>query len=161
MAKPPIRPSGDGNFEVDLDPSVVELLEHMCSELEALLASDSPLLTRLFPPPYGDDTERNEGYAALAVPELIDHRIEAIASLRSSLAADRLTPEELMAWMRTLNDMRLVLGTLLGVEDDVAAPEVPEDMADTLAVYEFLGFLLEVVVAALTEGTPDDGWGTG
>ena len=38
MAKPPIRPSADGNYEVELDPSVVGLLEHMCSELEALLA---------------------------------------------------------------------------------------------------------------------------
>lgn len=154
----PIQPSADGNFDVNLDPSVIDLLEHMCAELEALLSSDSQLLTRLFPTPYGDDVERNEGYAALAGPELMDHRIEAIALLRSTLRAERLTPEELMVWMRTLNDMRLVMGTMLEV-DDGTPPEVPDDLAETYAVYEFLGFLLEVVVAALTAGTPDDAWG--
>lgn len=155
----PVRPAPDGGFEVDLDEAVVELLEHMCTELEALLSSDSPLLTRLFPPPYGDDVERNEGYAALAVPELMDHRGEAIATLRETLRAKRLTHPELMTWMRTLNDMRLVLGTLLGVQDDQSPPEVPEDMADTYAVYEYLGYLLEVIVAALTIGTPEEEWG--
>ena len=151
----PISRNPQGDFTVELDPGLVMLLEHMCGELEALLSSDSPLLTRLFPPPYGDDEERNEGYAALAVPELMEHRHSSLATLRGTLQADRLTEEQLMAWMRAVNDMRLVLGTLLGVDDDGAAPEVPDDMAETYAVYEYLGYLLEMIVEPLL-GTVED-----
>ena len=147
-----IRPRRDGTYALDLPDPAVATLEHMCDELEALLSTDSPLLARLFPPPYGDDTERNEGYAALATPELIEHRMEAISTLRSTLRSSRVTEEELLVWMRTLNDMRLVLGTLLGVEDDFFDPEVPEDLQQSFAVYEFIGALIEAVVAALTRG---------
>lgn len=145
----PIRRVAPGTYAVDLHESAVDLLEHMCSELEALLETDSPLLTRLFPTPYGDNTERNEGYAALAGPELIEHRMEALATVRSTLRADVVTEDELMAWMRSINDMRLVLGTLLGVSEDTGPPEVPEELSETARVYEFLGYLLEITVAAL------------
>ena len=145
----PIRRTGRDRFTVELHESAVDLVDHMCSELETLLQTDSPLLARLFPPPYGDDTERNEGYAALAVPELIDHRMEALATVRSTLRSDVVTEEELMAWMRSLNDMRLVLGTLLDVSDDAGPSGVPERLLETFRVYEFLGYLLEATVEAL------------
>jgi hypothetical protein len=148
---PPIRRVAPGTYAVELPAGVAELLEHLCSQVEALLSTDSPLLARLFPPPYGDDTERNEGYAALAVPELIEHRLAALETVRRTLRADRLTEDELMAWLRSLNDMRLVLGTLLGVSDDDGPPRVPPEQEETLEVYEFLGYLLEVTVAALGE----------
>ena len=46
--------------------------------------------------------------------------------------------------MRSINDIRLVLGTILEVTDDGGAPEVdPRTARATYAVYEFLGFLLE------------------
>lgn len=145
----PIRREGEHSFVVELDGGAADLLTHMCDELEALLQTDSPLLTRLFPPPYGDDAERNAGYAALATPELIEHRQAALAAVRTVLDADRVTEEQFMAWMRALNDMRLVLGTLLGITEDTGPAEVPDDLADTMAVYEFLGFLLEMTVEAL------------
>jgi len=155
MPPQPIRREPSGDFSIELDPSVLDMLEHMCAELEALLESDSPLLTRLFPPPYVYDEERNEGYAALATPELMDNRTAAIATLRETLRATSLTAEELMAWMRSINDMRLVLGTLLGIDNDHAMPDIAEDMADTYAVYEYLGYLLEVIVVPLNSTIED------
>lgn len=151
MLRLPIRRTRSGDFRVDLDESARSLLGHLCAELEALLESDSPLLARLFPPPYGDDGERNEGYAALAVPELIEHRRASLEVVRASVEATRLSADDLMAWMRSVNDLRLVLGTLLGIEDDGREPEVPDDLADTYAAYEFLGGLLEVIVVALAD----------
>ena len=146
----PLRRDVDGDFLVELDPSARDLLEHMCTELEALLVTDSPLLVRLFPPPYGDDDERNQGFAALAVPELMEHRLEGLATLRRTVRAERVTEDELMVWMRAVNDMRLVLGTMLEVDDD-SRSEIPEGMEDTMAVYEFLGYLLEMTVQALAQ----------
>jgi hypothetical protein len=139
-----------GTFSLELSEGTVDLLDHMCGEMEELLRTDSPLLVRLFPPPYGDDTERNEGYAALAVPELIDHRLEGLQVVRATLRAERVTEEELLTWMRSLNDMRLALGTLLGVTDDEGPEDVPERLQEAYGVYEFIGYLLEVTVAALS-----------
>jgi hypothetical protein len=150
VLRPPIRRTRAGDYRVELDESVRHLLAQLCTELEALLDTDSPLLARLFPPPYGDDLERNEGYAALAVPELIDRRRASLSVLRASVEATRLSGEELDAWMRSVNDLRLVLGTLLGLEDDSVEPDVPDDLLDTLAAYEFLGGLLDLIVEALS-----------
>lgn len=147
---PPIRRVAPGTFSLELSGGTVDLLEHMCMEMEELLRTDSPLLARLFPPPYGDDAERNEGYAALAVPELIEHRLAGLEVLRATVRAERITEEELLSWMRSLNDMRLVLGTLLGVTDDEGPAEVPERLREAHGVYEFIGYLLEVTVAALS-----------
>lgn len=147
---PPIRRVAPGTFRLELSEGTVDLLDHMCGEMEELLRTDSPLLARLFPPPYGDDMERNEGYAALAVPELIDHRLEGLEVVRATLRAERVTEEELLTWMRSLNDMRLALGTLLGITDDEGPEDVPEGLHEAHGVYEFIGYLLEVTVAALS-----------
>jgi hypothetical protein len=93
--------------------------------------------------------ERNQGYAALAVPELIEHRRESLEVLRTSSEATVLDEDRMAAWMRSVNDLRLVLGTLLGVESDDEPPEVPEELEHLQAIYEFLGSLLDTIVHAL------------
>ena len=128
MVSAPIRPDNAGGFIVELDSSARDLLEHLTGEMEALLQTDSPLLSRLFPPPYGDDVERNEGYAALAGPELIENRAQGLSLLRSTVRSERLTAEELTVWMRTVNDMRLALGTLLDIRDDVFREILPRSL---------------------------------
>ncbi len=147
----PIRREGD-MYVVDVPEGTVALIESLCTELETLFESDSPLLERLFPAPYGDDTERNEGYAALAGPELIEHRREALATVRTVLNSQQVTEDQFMAWMRSLNDMRLVLGTMIDITDDAIDLDVRDEHEQAFAVYEFLGQLLELTVAALAEG---------
>lgn len=139
-------------FVVEVPEQTVGLIESLCTEIETLLRSDSPLLERLFPPPYGDDTERNEGYSALAGPELVEHRLEALATVRTVLHSTRVTEDQFMAWMRSLNDMRLVLGTMMDISDDDLLAEVDPRHSQAFAVYEFLGGLLELTVSALTDG---------
>lgn len=147
--RPVIERRGDDEFAVNLEPPERELLVGLAVQLEELLETDSPLLARLFPPPYGDDVERNEGYAALAVPELIEHRRASIELLRSSAGATTLDEEQLTAWMRSINDLRLVLGTMLGVENEDDPPEVPEGLEHAQSIYGFLGALLDTIVQAL------------
>lgn len=139
-------------FTVELPERAVALIETMCVELESLLGSDSPLLERLFPPPYGDDAERNEGYAVLAGPELVEHRLDALSTVRTVMHSETVTEQQFMAWMRSLNDMRLVLGTMIGITDDHGHPEVSPELTQAFEVYEFIGGLLELTVEALTEG---------
>ncbi len=146
----PVRPSPDGSYAVDLGPNERDFLRSVAEELRTLLLeTDGPLLQRLFPPPYGDDTERNEGYAALARPELVDHRLESLDVLVASVQAATLDEDELAAWMRSINDVRLVLGTVLDVgEEEPDELEVDEQELPTRQAYEFLTELLDVIVVA-------------
>jgi Domain of unknown function (DUF2017) len=146
----PVHRRRDGTFAIDLGDNERGLLRTLVDQLEELLSTDSPVLERLFPPPYGDDAERNEGYAALAHPELIEQRQSQLDVVRSSIDATSLDEEQLSAWMRSINDLRLVLGTILEVTDDGAEVHVDDDNAATYQAYEYLGYLLETIVTALS-----------
>ena len=116
------------------------------------MTTDSPVLARLFPPPYGDDEERNAGYAALAGPELIDSRLASLAVVEDTARATTLTEDEITSWMRSINDVRLVLGTILEVTEDGVRSDPTEDTAATWAAYEMLGWVLELIVEAMDDG---------
>lgn len=148
----PLRRRRDGTFTVEIGPHARELLIAMCDQLEQMLRNADPALVRLFPDPYGDDDERNEGYAALVVPELTERRLASLETVRSTAQATQLTADEMAAWMRSVNDVRLVLGTVLGVSDDgdLQLPtDATEDDRERLAVYEYLGAVLELIVQAM------------
>jgi hypothetical protein len=147
----PVHRRNDGTFALDLGDQERELLRTLVDQLRELLTTDSPALERLFPPPYGDDVDRNQGYAAVAHPELIEHRLTALDVVERSADATALDEDQLNAWMRSVNDLRLVLGTILEVTEDGGAPEVDPDSAATYAAYEYLGYLLDRIVHALSD----------
>jgi len=58
---------------------------------------------------------------------------------------------QLLSWMGAVNDLRLVLGTRLDVSEETAFDQDPDDPdAPALAVYQYLSFLLETIVDALS-----------
>ena len=63
---------------------------------------------------------------------------------------------EAAAWLGTLNDLRLVLGASLDIEDGDEAttrdPEDPDGMRE--AVFAYLGWLVAVFVDALADSLP-------
>ncbi|MCB1258386.1 MAG: DUF2017 family protein [Microthrixaceae bacterium] len=140
----------EDTYGVELSPGQRELIDGLLEQLTDMLDGNNPAVRRLFPTPYGDDDERNAGYAVLAGAELIDNRQAAIAQVRASLHADAVTTEELNAWMRSVNDLRLVIGTILDVTEETVEPEGEADR-ELFHVYEHLGFILEHMVEALTE----------
>lgn len=151
LARRPIRRSGD-TFVVQLDPEERELIGSFVDQLRQLVTTDSSLLARLFPPPYGDDEERNAGYSVLAGAELVERRLAAFDEVTEHLDATELSEEQLLAWMRSINDIRLVIGTMLDVTEDDRVDDF-EDTDDAVAygVYEYFGGLLEMIVAALSD----------
>ena len=69
--------------------------------------------------------------------------------LVASVQAATLDEDELAAWMRSINDVRLVLGTVLDVgEEEPDELEVDEQELPTRQAYEFLTELLDVIVVA-------------
>lgn len=149
MFRSPIRRQRGGDYRFTISDDERQLVLDLVRQLRELLTTDSPALRRLFPPPYGDDDERNAGYAVLAGSELVERRLAALEVIETTIDAETLTEEQLQTWMRSVNDLRLVLGTLLDISDD----EQPVSGADEtmVAVYEYLGQLLELTVQALTD----------
>jgi Domain of unknown function (DUF2017) len=150
LREPPFRRLRNGRYAVNLSPDERGLLENLVGQLEELLTTDSPALRRLFPPPYGDDDERNQGYAVLAGSELVEKRLAGLELVTATLHEDELSAEQIETWMRSINDIRLVLGTLLDVSEDDDGPAADDPAAAMYAAYEYLGMLLDRIVHALS-----------
>ena len=132
----------------------VLLLRELLTELEALLGDpDDPALRRLFPPAHAD-RESEEQYRSLVRDQLVAGRSSALAAVRDTLGRETLSLEEADAWLRALNDLRLVLGTRLAVteETDFEDLDPREPRGRDLAVYGYLSWLQEQLVEALGEG---------
>ena len=151
-----IRRTRKGDFEIRLADGERDLLARLVPQLRDLLldAEDGPdpSLRRLFPTAYPDDPERDAEYHRLVHDDLLERRQAALDTMEATLQETRLDEEQLVAWMGAINDLRLVLGTRLDVSEDTDLDVDPDDPeAAALAIYGYLGFLLEHVVAALAD----------
>lgn len=149
-----IERARDGTFRLRLDRNERDLLRTLPDQLRELLqgSPDDPSLRRLFPPAYpAEDPEHETEYQRLMGPDLREHRLEALGVVAATVDADRLTEEDLEAWLSVLNDVRLVLGTRLDVTEDLDPSEIGTDdpRAPGLALYGYLSRLLEQAVEAL------------
>ncbi|MDQ3823812.1 MAG: DUF2017 domain-containing protein [Actinomycetota bacterium] len=138
------------------------LLRMLRAELGGLLEDpNDPDLRRLFPPAH-EDAERAAEYRALVHDQLLDGRARALATFERTLDGDTLTPEDADAWLRVLNDLRLVLGTRLDVTEETTLGEIDphHEHAHAYAVYAYLSWLQEQLVEALSPdfgGVPGSG----
>jgi hypothetical protein len=105
---------------------------------------------RLYPEAYAADPEMQEEYRKLTLEELQSGRLAAVDDIEATVDADVLTADQLTSWMHAINALRLVLGTMLDVsEDDQPFDYDPDDPdAANMALYGYLGVLLEEIVAA-------------
>ncbi len=145
---------GDGGgVELRLSRDERSLLAGLAAELRALLdgAPGDPSLRRLFPPAYDDDDDER-AYRDLMGGELLDGRRAALELIADTVDRDRLTAEEADTWLRALNDLRLVLGTRLDVQEDTFAtePDLSDPRGHALAVYAYLSWIQEQLVEALS-----------
>jgi hypothetical protein len=156
MAGGPIERTRRGEFRLRLAPPERELLRTLPGELRSLLAANpaDPALDRLFPPAFEDLPEEESEYRRLIGDELDRGHRDALDVLEKTADSDVLRAEEMESWLRALNVLRLVLGTRLGVTEDLAPSDLdPADpQAHELAVYVYLTWLQEQVVAAVSRG---------
>jgi hypothetical protein len=151
-----IQRTRQGDYRLRLSDAERELLRRLPNELLGLLDSDpdDPALRRLRPAAYEDDAEAQREYSRLMDAELQEGRREALRVLAETAARDRLTAEELDAWLRALTDLRLALGTRLEVTEDTYSSEIdPRDPdAYELSVFSYLSWIQEQAVEAALEG---------
>ncbi len=124
-----------------------------------------PVLMRLFPDAYADDAEaagdfRRYTERGLRSKKSADASIvlETLGSVDGQADDDAKTKivldsDQAAAWLRTLTDLRLALGTRLGVEqdDDDRWDSMPVDDPRRYVhdIYDWLGWLQETLVRAV------------
>jgi hypothetical protein len=158
----PFRRRGDELVArlVDAEAGIVGLL---LDQLEQLLAADpadsggDPVMARLLPPGHASDPEIAADYRDLTEAGLRSGKADDLAIVRATLPPDggevRLDDDQARAWLRTTNDLRLALGTRLGVTAETEPPEDPTDEEGSqLAVYYWLTAVQGSLVDALAAG---------
>src|SRR5206468_3083924 len=137
--------------------SVRDLLRQVLPQLRDVLeggdASRDPALARMFPAAYPDDPLRSLEFEATVGSELLRERLDAIRTMEDSLDAEQLSNEQLLAWHATVNALRLVLGTRIGVTEDVSQENVAGDARAAFELYHDLTALEAWIVDVLPLGT--------
>jgi Domain of unknown function (DUF2017) len=145
---------------VDAEADIVGLL---LDQLEQLLAADpddtggDPVLDRLLPPGHTGDPEIAADYRDMTEASLRSGKADDLATVRATLPPKggeiRLDDDQARAWLRTTNDLRLALGTRLGVTAETEPPDDPADEEGSqLAVYYWLTAVQGSLVDALVAG---------
>lgn len=131
---------------------------------------EDPVLQRLFPTAYPDDPEAAAEFRRFTEGTLRDGKAAAASTVidgleeaglpptleETGLTIDvELEPTEAEVWMRSFTDLRLALATRLGVEegDEDYWHALPDEdpRAQAHEIYEWVGYLQETLVAALSE----------
>lgn len=145
---------GEGD---DASAGTQDPLARMVGIGDAREIPDDPVLARLFPDAYQGDPESAGEFRRYTEEGLREQKraaaetvIEGLSKKGGRLALD---DEEARTWLRALNDVRLALGTRLGVteeaHDEFARMGSDDPRYPGLAAYDWLSFLLETLVRAL------------
>jgi hypothetical protein len=160
---PPIARVGDG-FAFNIGDEERQLVARLLTELSQLLVgeSDDPRLVRIFPPAYhlADDAEADAEYQRLMREELVASRLTGITTVNGALQSTDVVDEETMvAFVQAINGLRLVLGTMLDVSEDLDPDDIDDDdpQAGEHHLYNFLSWLLDWAVRALSEPASPQG----
>ncbi|HTW08201.1 MAG TPA: DUF2017 family protein [Acidimicrobiales bacterium] len=139
--------SGPGEYGIGLGPEERALLREIPIQLRDAIASNrqDETFRRLFPPAYADAKAEAE-FRSLTGDELEHSKIQALETLSKTADATKLTEDEMEAWLRALNDIRLWLGTVLDVQED--DPTEPDDPPHLL--YHVLTAIQSLVIDALS-----------
>ena len=159
----PFRRRGD-ELVARLEPAEARILALLLDQLEQLLTADAedvagdPVLDRLLPAGHRSDPELAADYRSLTEESLRNGKADDLATVRATLPPDggslRLDPDQAGAWLRTTNDLRLALGTRLGITEDTDwdDPDPASETGQQMAVYHWLtavqGSLVDALVAA-------------
>jgi hypothetical protein len=152
--------------EARFDRGTAALLREMCEQLASELgavddaaAVADPVLARLFPDGYRDDAQAAAELRSLIQDELRDAKLAAARAVVAGLdgmgpdGRVRLDDDSAQQWLTALNDLRLILGTWLGVTEDAeeGLDELADDDPAKVAYddYLFLSWLQGSLVDAL------------
>ena len=151
----PFRRRRDG-LSLTLPEHERALLADLVAQLVAVLEGGDPgdpAVARLLPSAYPDDEEAAAEFRRFTADDLTTRKVANARRVLDDLgppAATRLDEAGQQSWLRTLTDLRLVLGSRLGVTDEGPAPTDDPAALVMHDVFDWLGYLQESLVQALT-----------
>jgi hypothetical protein len=112
-----------------------------------------PALARLLPDGYTGDDEAAAEFRRLTADDLGQAKVRNAQTVLETLSQDRrqvLSPEAIQAWLRTLTDIRLTLGSRLGVTADGFDRVSPDPQVQLMRdIFDWLGYVQEALVRAI------------
>ena len=154
---------GDGGIRVRLGAPEADTLASLVADLVSALHPDGldtsdPVYRRLYPDGYQDNPEAADAFRSLTEQSLREERLGRAEQCLAELAAagsgrgkldvtlDQAAAER---WLRVLNDMRLAIGTRIGITEDDDfdfRPDGPDAMPR--AIYAYLTGAQDALVRA-------------
>jgi hypothetical protein len=157
-----------GTFSALLVDVEVALLNTMLDELDELVDAvdaQDPITQRLFPAGYLEDVDAAD-FRDLTQRSLQQERRDRYGECRAELALSRetaaITTESAARWVIVINDMRLALGTRLGVTADgfadtdtgnMSPAAAPDPQQEAQAVYHWLTAVQDELVQQLNSSS--------
>ena len=163
--KGPITRLDNATYSLNIESSERAVLNSLFDQLRDVLMNDSnsDIARRLFPAAYHQDEQHEAEYQRLMHNELLSSRLTSLSQTADILGnsphsehqdSDHvvISADQLDSLMRSVNSLRLVLGTLLDVHEDEADLLLDEDdpAYGQLQLYSYLGWLLDWMVTAQT-----------
>jgi Domain of unknown function (DUF2017) len=156
-----VRRAKSGALTLSLPHVEALVLRDLPARLRAVLEREAfrdRLVERLFPRAYREEASEAE-YRKLVGDELVARKLEGVKTFEETLAACRqrrkeveitITPEQFQLWLGFVNDMRLLLGTELDVDESFfKQPFDPgHPRAADVALLYYLGWLEEELLRA-------------
>jgi hypothetical protein len=146
-----------GRLQLRLDTVEVGLLQSLLDELTSVLSGadddDDEVTRRLFPAGYRDDEGAETDFRSLTREALRSDRLDRIALCAGELDRapdiDLSDPDTGQRWIQVLNDLRLALGTRLGVREDDPPVDPDDPQAQPRLIYHWLTAVQDSVVTGL------------
>jgi hypothetical protein len=166
-----------GRFRADIDQVEVQVLDQLAAELleiveepyvdedplaalvgmsgEEVHPPEDPVLARLLPDAYRDDPAAAGDFRRFTDGELRQRKRANAHAVRRSLPDGggrlELDRDQADQWLECLNDMRLALGTAMGVTEETDFDDFREDdpRGYLYAVYSWLGYAQESLLQAV------------
>jgi hypothetical protein len=151
----PVERVSAGRYQITLHESEHELLKQLLGSLRELISAADDRTRRLFPTAYADDPEKDAGYQAMVRDELVSSRLSAIQLIEDTPGTTVLDGDAMAKWLEAINSLRLVLGTILDVHEDMPEPDEDDPTIELFWIFEFLAYLVDAAVRALTLDLPE------
>jgi len=156
-----VRRRAGGGVRVRLAPRERAALRALPEQLRPLLRGEEGpdrVRQRLFPRAY-DDPEADREFRELVGASIADERLAAIDAFEETLERGEegrlgwtvdLDADQAAAWLSAINDSRLVLGAVLGIETERQWGDGPDPDEPASVLLYYLGWLQEELLAALS-----------
>ncbi len=150
-----VRRRDDGRYSVRLPPHERSVLVSLPSHVLALARAGDPSTVRLFPPAYLEDIDAEAEYVALSRSELMEGCAASLETFRKTVQSEVLNQEQALAWMRALNQIRLVIGTKLDIQENEPYPDPATVSAEDvrsqgMLLYGYLTWLQSELIEAVS-----------